>query len=368
MSSVQFKKSVQDIIPTYHGQFPVQLLSYIESLYLSSLHKKPILPNNAAVARYHLCAYLGVEQHQHRYDLPQPEMKRIPLEPKVASKLLDDFRVSLVVKSNTSSPRNSPTKTNKVLLTPSLSPNPSSTTTPSKSGSPSTGGSPLKRLREIEDSPNTSEDISTPNKLNDSESIFNPTPKNKKKIKSSPEKSAPKYNYDKKHVSIIEFITFCNNFYIPADVSPKMIETFLIHKHKFAKKSEWLLACGIIFAAYVRINHILLTTKIGAQSEFLNLLFQYQKGGLLKINIQLWCNIVGTWIKEESWVKDLEHKYLYGKDSVDELQSSVEDKARIGAGWNILEQFGVMIHGEVLYESDNQVKYYETWSNRVNQK
>ncbi|KAK6199576.1 origin recognition complex, subunit 6 [Scheffersomyces amazonensis] len=374
--SSQLKQSLQDIIPAFHGQLPAKLVSYVDSLYRTSLHKKPVLPNNAAVARYHLCAYLAAEELQDKYNLPEPDAKKIPLQPKLASKLLDDFRECLIRSAN-STPNSSPQRKSS---TPKATP----TRSPTK-GVPSASkqtGSPLKRLRQLNDEEEIDDSLNgknTKTNINDSESIFNPkkskpspsksSPFKSSPSKASPSKSSPKpssnYRYDKKHVSIVDFITFCNNFYIPADVSPKMIETFLVHKHKFAKKSEWLLACGIVHAAYIRINHTLITSKIGTHSEFINHLFQYQKGGLLKWNLQLWCNIVGSWIKEESWIKDLELKYLFGKESIEELQSFTEEKARIGTGWNLLESFGLMIHGDVLYESDSQVSYYNTWSNKA---
>ena len=144
-----------------------------------------------------------------------------------------------------------------------------------------------------------------------------------------------------------------------------MVETFLVHKHKFVKKSEWLLACGMIHSAYIRINHKILTSKMGAKQKIVDQLFQYQKGGLMKKAMQLWLDIVEDWINDEAWIRDIEKQFMYDKDSVQQQQLTKEREARIGPGWGLLEKFGSMLHGDVLYDSKTQEDYYNTWTSRV---
>ncbi|KAK6456188.1 origin recognition complex, subunit 6 [Scheffersomyces xylosifermentans] len=375
MSSNQ-QNTLKDIIPTHVGAYPPQLLSFVDSLYQLSLQKKPTLPNRANVARYHICAYLAVEKYQNILSLPEPETRKIPLQPKVVVKIIDDFRENLVnqIQSPSSTPKSTRTPTKELesaYSTPFSSPTKlRNNASPSKVQRP-VNGSPLKRLQGLKDDVRTPKKRKTlngsspmkSNDLRDEESPFNPKPSSKSATESP--KTPTIYKYDRKHVSIVDFITFANNFYIPSDITPKMIETFLVHKHKFIKKSEWLLACGMINAAYIRINHKLLTAKIGARQEVNNQLFQYQKGGLMKWNMQLFCDIVEDWIKDEPWILEIERKYMYGKQTMQEMQTIKEKDARIGPGWTLIEKFGSMIHGDVLYESQNQIEYYDTWKQRV---
>lgn len=351
----QLKESFQDVIPTYQEKIPSEVISCADSLYKLSLQLKPNLPNNSEIARHRICAYLAVEKYLNQLDLPEPISTKIPVQPKVLNKLMDDFRENVLnqIRSANSTPRSSPTKSMKTPPKTRLSPLKNNATNPRVS-------SPLKRLQELQDEvpkrrkyDKTSGQSNSPFK--DMESPFNP-----KKVLES-QKTPTIYKYDRKHVSISDFISFANNFFIPSTITPKMVETLVIHKHKFVKKSEWLLACGVINAAYVRINHRLLKTKMGAKSQFNEQLFHYQKGGLMKWNIQLWCDIVDDWIKDEPWVLEMEKKYMYQSKSLEDLKVQQEIDARIGTSWELLEKFGAMIHGDTLYDSESQVVYQETW-------
>lgn len=375
MASVQIKQSLRDILPNHHGDFPPKLLDYINSLYQLSTRKTRVLPNKAEIARYHLCTYLVVERYKDMFNLPEPDIMRIPIQPRLVSKLLDDFRElidQIASSSAASSPRSSPRKAKVAFQEPPTTPSRPSTTTTYTPVS----GSPLKRMRQIQNEDDDPE--VTPNtkrtkqqRLKDIESPFNP-----KKIQSTPTKldennkeqkspSRRSYFYDRKTVLLLDFISFCNNFHIPAEISAKMVQSFLIHKHKFVKKSDWWLATAMIHAAYIRINNKLLSSKVGAKNEFLELLFQYQKGGLVQKNFQFWCDTVNDWIKDEQWVVDMEKKYMYTRESMEEANEIAETKARIGEGWDLLCQFGAMVNGEMLFESDTQKEYYETWSKSV---
>ena len=351
----KFNQSVKDIIPAYHGNVPPKLLKYIESVYQLSLREKPSIGSRNEIARYHICTYLAIERFQDNFDLPSPEITKIPLPPKTAGRLIDEFRDNVVIKSASNTPNSSPRKSQ--YSTPTSSP--VKMTTLKTQNTPKLS-SPLKRLQQLSDSTPKRQKKSD---FNDEESPFNPKKPTKKA--DSPTKSSPtKYVYDRKHVSITDLITFANNFYIPAKFTPAIIETFLAHKHKFVKKSEWMLACGLVHSAYIRVNHKLINSTMGLKSQLMNQLFQYQKGGLMQWNLQLWCNIVESWVKDEGWVHDIEQEYMYGSKSWD-LKSTEEYHARVGKDWSLLQKFGAMITGDVLVELKSQDAYYKTWKARV---
>ncbi|KAI5955634.1 hypothetical protein KGF54_001136 [Candida jiufengensis] len=316
MTIAQIKQSIKDIIPLYDGEDMTRLTNYIDSLYHLSIRHSRVLPNNSEIGRYHLCTFVIIEKYKSLFDLPDPDISRIPIQPQTTNKLLDDFRDIVNQMSAASSPVSTPKKPKTSTIT----------TTPKQSGSP------LKKLQAVA---------------------------------SSPAASKSPLRYDFKTVSIEEFITFCNAFYIPSDFTKQMLTTFYSHKHKFAKKTDWSLACGIVYAAYIRINHIILSTKMGAKTEFMDLLLQYQKGGLSKNLLQTWCSLVEDWVKDESWIQEIEKQYVYGNETIEEKILDNEYKGRVGEGWDLLEKFGSMIHGELLYQSDNQKQYYEIWSERA---
>ncbi|KAI5961229.1 uncharacterized protein KGF55_004154 [Candida pseudojiufengensis] len=318
MTVAQIKQSIKDIIPSYDGEDRTKLTSYIDSLYNLSLRHSRVLPNNSEIARYHLCTFVIIEKYKNLFDLPQPDVSRIPIQPQIAKKLLEDFREFVNQLSASSTPVSTPKKQKPAA--------PIST--------PRQSGSPLKKIQALASSPSP-----------------------------SPSKNSTRYDF--KTVSIEEFITFCNAFYIPSEFTKQMLKTFYSHKHKFAKKSDWSLACGIVYAAYMRINHLLLSTKMGARSEFMTLLLQYQKGGLSKDSLQTWCSLVEEWVKDEQWVQDIERQYVFGNQTIEEKISDEEYRGRIGDGWEQLERLGAMIHGEVLYQSDSQIEYYKNWSEKA---
>lgn len=352
MSSSQARKALQDVIPNYLGEFTPKLLDYINSLYQLSLRKQAILPNKSEIARFHLCAVVIVEKYKQSFELPTPDVSRIPTQPKIAAKLLDTFRELIEQISAASTPVSSPKK----VKPPSQSP-----LTPTKSRTSKENlksGSPLKRLRAEmlqEDQVNGN---SPDGQLKDVDSPFNPKKRKESKAGTPTHKV---YKYDKKHVLIADFIAFCNTFLIPGDITAKMVGTFLTHQHKFLKKSDWSLACGMVYAAYIRINNRLLAQLVGTKSEFTKQLLQYQKGGLLLGAMQSWCGIIEEWIQDEPWIQEIEKTYAYGSKTAEETRNSFERKAKIGEGWDLMEQFGAMIHGETISLSSHQEEYYKNW-------
>lgn len=363
MSKPQVRQSLKDVLPTCQEPFPRELVSFTDSLYLRSMQIQPKLPNRAEIARYHICAYLSAEKYQQALSLPNPSLAKVPVQAKLVNKLLDDFRVNLLngVRSPSSSPTKSKTASSAFTTPTKLNKN--TTLTPVKVSTPRIS-SPLKRLQELKD-----EDSATViNKkqkaefINDAESPFNPKT-NRSPTPSTPgTPSSPRYQ---KQITISDFISFANNFYIPSSITPRMVESFLDQRHKFTKKSEWLLACGMIHAAYIRINHKLITRKMGAKSQFQDQLFQYQKGGLMKWNMLLWVNIIEDAVKNDSWVHELEGKFVDGTwNSEGDLQPK-EVLAKLGRGWDIIELFGSMITPSVMFDCESQNTYYKTWTDKV---
>lgn len=420
MLKQQITQALKDIIPGYEGGPKIsKLASYVDSMYHLSLRKHAVLPNNSEIGRYHLCTYVIAEKYQSLFDLPAPDITRIPIQPQVAAKLLDDFRDFINQLSAASTPNSSPKKPLRTL--PILAGAPS---TPTKTKAKQTS-SPLKRLRQAADEYESDENdekngkntnnndatnttnatgatsatgegiqpfsplrssikspfvtrndelqetnstsTTSPSKImHDNQSEFgSPSKRQKQSSLESPAKR--KYRYDFKTVLITDFITFCNTFYVPAPFTVRMLSTFYLHKHKFVKKTDWSLACGIVYTAYTRINHQLLANKIGAKAEFMTLLLQYQKGGLLKSSLQSWCTLVEEWIKDESWVQDIEKQYVYVNETAEEDQQRREYTARVGRGWNLMERLGSMIHGEFLYQSEHQNEYYQRWTDNTSQ-
>lgn len=366
MSKIQLVQSLKDVIPTHTGDFPPQLVSYVDSLYQMSLQKMPKLPNLAEVARFHLCAYLAVERCQERLDLPTPLLQKIPVHPKMVEKLLDDLLENVV---HSPSPK-------KRVRTP--------TSSPMKRQNAPKVGSPLKRLRlaggetpEKKTGPRddaspfvTKSTVESPfmAKLTDAASLSATILKSPVKTPRKPTKSAastpnsPRYL---RHLTIADFISFANNFYIPASVTPALVECFMLQKHKFVKKNEWLLACGLIYAAYIRINHRLIDSTIGKKTELQDQLFQYQKGGLMKWNMVTWLSIIEESVKAEPWLIDLEIKYVHNNWSAEDTTKEKEIVAKLGRGYELLLTFGSMINPSTMFDKDTQQTYYETWTKRL---
>lgn len=412
MNKHQLTQSLKDILPTYAGEYPPQLVSYIDSLYLLSLQKLPVLPNKADVARFHLCAYLAVERCQDRFNLPDPLLQRIPVQPRLVEKLLDDLLDKVM--GGTASPHPTPTK--RPHLPRSL---------PSKRANVPKVSSPLKRLqslapeglksldptdlrnaaspfnplgesslnaKSVPDSPNKvqankeSENWS-PLKESPSKGPLKGTPLKGSPLKGSPSKSpfkgsaggrtpnspskgiaspgGPRYV---RHLTIADFISFANNFYIPASVTPQMIECFVAQQHKFTKKNEWLLACGLIYAAYVRINDKIIQNTIGKKTELQDQLFQYQKGGLMKWNMVMWLNVIEESVRGEPWLVDLELKYMHNDWSTEDTSREREFQAKLGRGWELYDTVGSMINLSVMYNNLSQETYYRTWTARLKEK
>lgn len=374
MSKPQLVQSLKDTLPTYSGSYPPELLSYVDSLYLLSHQQIPVLPNRGEIARYHLCAYLGVERCQERLNLPTPLRQKIPLQPKIVDKLLQDLRM-LLVKSPSSSPR-------KRLHTPNSS--------PSKRQNAPLVGSPLKRLRVASDSANGTgslpvdatkvEDIKPGSEespflsksavqspfmtklANSTDAPKTPTRsprKHKASANSTP--NSPRYV---RQLTIADFISFANNFYIPASVTPHVLEFFMSQRHKFTKKNEWFLACGLIYAAYMRINDRIMVSAV-KKTELQDQLFQYQKGGLGKQNMVMWLNIIEESVKTEPWILDLELKYVHNNWTPEDTTREKEIVAKLGRGYELLLDFGSMIGPSNMFDKESQRKYYDTWTKRL---
>lgn len=357
MSKPQVKQSIKDVLPSVPEPYPPKLVSFADSLYSLSVQKQPVLPNRAEIARFHICAYLAVEKYKDSLNLPEPEISKIPVQPRVVNKIMDDFRVNLLngVRSPASSPVSSPRKRGQgqtPFTTPTKRsrPNPELATTPKLS-------SPLKRLQAARD-----DDSSPGSSLHDVDSPFNPKA-TKSPVKSAPSTpSTPRYQ---KQITIADLITFANNFYIPSWITARMVESFLDQRHKFTKKSEWLLACGLIHAAYIRVNNRILDSKMGAKTQFQDQLFHYQKGGLMKWNMILWIHMIEDSIKNDPWIVAIERKFVDRTWNAKKDPRPREMEAKLGKHWEIFEKFGSMITANVMFDTKSQNEYYKTWSKKV---
>lgn len=371
MSKLQLVESLKDVLPNFTGDYPPTLLSYVDSIYQLSLQRMPSLPNRADVARYHLCAYLAVDRYQQRFLLPPPVAERIPVQPKHLPRLLEDLQQRVL--GDYSTPVSTPRK------------RPSLDLLPAKQFTPRVG-SPLKKMRTLQSEGQPAFSAESPFNpggkdsnllLRDVDSPFNtkvgasPTKSPRKTPQSSkisPLKSTlsspttPRYL---RQLSIPDFISFANNFYIPAKVTPHLLETFTTEKFKFVKKNEWLLACGIIHAAYIRINDRLLQSTIGKKTELQDQLFQYQKGGLMKSNMIMWINIIEESLKGLPWVVDLELKYVHNNWTTEDTTQEREILAKLGRGWELMLSIGSMITPSEMFDKSSQKVYFKTWTDRV---
>lgn len=374
MSKIQIDNSLKDVIPNFSGAFPKELVACIDSIYHLSLQKMPKLSNGAEVARLHLCTYLGAQVYQDRLNLGELLRNRIPAKPQVVLRLLDDLNQRVVLNLSFSPRKRGPTPTS----------------SPSKRQNLPKHSSPLKNQRVL--SENDGNRVATPdvtkvrtmsgedspfvgktavksllmatltNLAHDSSAPTSPkTPKHQKSSAVSTPNS-PRYL---RHLTMADFISFANNFYIPATVTPEIVECFMAQKHKFVKKNEWLLACGLIYAAYVRINHRLIESTIGKRTELQDQLFQYQKGGLMKLNMVMWLNIIEESVKGEPWIVDLELKYVHNNWTAEDTTREKEIVAKLGRGHELLVSFGSMINPSTMFDKDTQKQYYDTWTNRL---
>lgn len=383
MSKIHLKQSLSDVIPNFAGPYPPALLSYIESIYQISLQKLPSLPHKADIARYHLCTYLAVERYQQKFSLPAPGISRIPIPPALANKLLDEIQES--VEPSMSSPISTPKKPSAEEMLPSK-----------KRAFTPMVGSPLRKLQkllnpegggdgEMTGTPFNDEGKASFNLKKDSqfyqESPFNtptklqtesPTRDLFKSSRTSPVKNLPSSTPSSprflKQLTIPDFVSFANNFYIPASVTPHILETFVTERYKLARRNEWLLACGLIHAAYVRINDKLLKNTIGKKSEFQDQLFQYQKGNLMKNTMIEWINRVEESIKGQPWALDLELKYVHNDWTVEDTTREKEIEAKLGKGWELVRGFGSFIDPSAMFDKPSQIDYYSTWTKRLRER
>lgn len=305
----QLAQLLKDVLPTHSGDIPPKLEAYVESLYHLSTQKIPVLPNKAEVARYHLCAYIGAEKYKDRFGLSSPLLRKIPVQPKVVPKLLNDIREKVLPAA----------------VSPALSPVKKRQAQPIE-------GSPLKKLA-FEDE--------------------------------KPKKEPKKYKRLHKRLTAAEFMSLANNFHIPAHVTCEMMKTFWRERHKFQRVSEWCLACGLVYTAYVRINDRLIKSSVGKKQEVQEQLFQYQSGGMIKSIMLGWINAVEESMKAEPWVIDLEVNYVHNNWSTEDKLEEEETRARLGPSHMLLLVIGSMRGASVAYDSALQQQYYDTWTKRL---
>ena len=385
--SLQVRQALHEVVPTLEGA-PPRLLAHIDALYQLSLARKPTLPPGAEVARYHVCTFLAVERLQHRLGLPPPRRDKIPVAPRLLQRVLDDVGAAVPPLPRKQSAPATPTKTTRPRVgsplkrlqgktpssafdaespfnpLPAAAPAPTAES-PESSAAAAAGGSPLKRLaagsplKRLALAP-----LGSPAKRVALGTTLKPAlglPVG------SPASGAASPAKSKRLVSIPDLIAFCNHFFIPATVTPHILLSFGHLRQKFAKKNEWLLACGMVHTAYTRINHQMLAKRIGATGEFEDQLFQYQKGGLMKHNMMIWCSIVADMLRHEGWLVQLERDYsAHRLHFVNLMQQEREDRGRWGPE-ACLGLFGAMVDASVMFLLPLQRQYYEVWLQRARQ-
>lgn len=363
--SLPVKSAIKDVAPGIPEPLPVSLVSYCERLYGKSLAKP--LNKASESARYHLCAYLSVEKYASQYNLPSPQFQRIPLHPKICLKLIDDFRDYIeLVKSASSSPQKirpplkplnisavnpqTPSKLNfspgdsPFLDTPnSMSPTPRSKRAQSTDATP-VRSSPLKKLRAVKE---TTDDEFT----DVPESPFL-TP-NFKAVKP--------YSITESSITIPELIQLCNTFFVPGYITVHIIQEFINQRHRFVKKSDWYLAFGLIYSAYIRINHKLVKDKPDCVNALIQQ-FQRMRKQLRKNSIEYWCSIINEGVSKSQWIIDIEHTFMLG---VKKDQHKQELEHKLGPNQKKFEVTGMMVNSYSDLMSPSQESYYNTWTSNV---
>ncbi|EGV60622.1 hypothetical protein CANTEDRAFT_116694, partial [Yamadazyma tenuis ATCC 10573] len=376
--SLHVKTAIKNVALGISDPIPAQVLSYCERLYGQTLHKR--LPKSYESARYHICAFLSVEKYSSTFNLPSPDFKRIPIPPKKCLTTLEDFRLYLdSVKSALStptkqSPHSSPLANLPIPQSPfqetssamgytsvqlngspvKLSPSQSvprgrkrgslhETSTPTRS-------SPLKKLRAIanetpsaEQSPSIVRSIASP--------FLTPNSKAVKPFKVTEDS-----------VSIVQLIQLCNTFYMPASVTVSIIQEFINQRHKFVKKSDWYLACGLIYAASLRINHRIIKDKPD-YGETLVTQFIRQRSKLKKPNLIYWNTLINEGVKNQPWIIEIENTFMFGVQS--SQAEKKENDYRLGIGAETYDRLGMMNNSHSNILSDSQQSYYNTWSSNV---
>ncbi|CAH6720396.1 hypothetical protein CLIB1444_03S10968 [[Candida] jaroonii] len=344
MSQIPIKSAINDIAPGIEPSTLPQLTSFCERLYNISKGKSL---NKNEIVRYHICAYLTIEKYLHSLNLPDPQINKIPLPSKTTIKLINEFRGYLNEISGSSSPRSplslvstplSQRRTNKTTIT-----------TPSRS-------SPLKKLQAL-----AAESESDANEEIDED---NPFLTKKSSPKKSPTKSPRKpVRYNVENINIPQLIQLCENFYIPASTTKHIIQCFINKRHKFSKKSDWYLACALVYAAYIRINDKLVKEKIKFNETVINQLMRHQLAHLKKPNLVYWVNVLNNDIKDEPWIIELDKKYIYGIKAIN--QHDMELVAKLGNDYELYDSLGCMKnpHNDYLSKTHNQ--YFENWSYNI---
>lgn len=357
--SLQVKSALKDVSSELPDPPPPQLVSYCDRLYGQTLQK----PLNKAleIGRYHVCAYLTVEKYMDKFDLPIPEYTRIPMPPKMAYKTINEFRNYLDdVKSASSTPKKRKLQESPASNSKYYSPQSS----PTKYGSPlklnkvspvkssPTKSSPLKKRLESLAEPETegTDGSEIASDIQDSESnpflADDPRPK--------PKTSTP--------LTIPRLIQTCNRFYIPPPITVHIIQSFLDQKHKFIKKNTWYLALGLIYAASLRINHRIASTKPDYNDMLLSQ-FIRQEHGLKRPNLSYWCGTINNAVQYDPWILEIEDIYKYGIKLEAKRQKELD--AKLGPGYKIYDNLGAMVNSHSDLSSKSQEDYYNTWTSSV---
>lgn len=358
--SKQVKFVIQELLTGHNEPIDSSLIHFIDLVYSTSLKNIPQL-KQAEASRLHLAAYVAIDRLKHRLNLPDPERRVIPCPPKLIDKYLMEFRVKVL----------------EVLTTPSSSPN----TTPRKVRmSPSklpyklptkhlpTRSSPLKSSRINAEllaaaAESDEEEEYIPKRAKPDLQPDSPMTSNK-----SPEPLKRSVLYDRRIVTLPDFVRFANTFHIPDVVTTKLLNSFARHRDKYKKKTEWIIACGLVYGAYRRINHQLLDKQLGELKKVQDQIHRCQKGGINRDQLELYLGVVDDYVKEELWVRELERDYMGLVAGDDMYKVERQEHESLTAGTRdqlhqnkLVQQLGGIITGADEYHLETQSQYLATW-------
>ncbi|KAG7884923.1 hypothetical protein KL938_001180 [Ogataea parapolymorpha] len=347
--------ALRDVIPTLPEPYPREVVDYANYMYISSKQTCP-LAAQMEIARFHLCCFLAVEKLKDKFDLPDPNLNRIPAPKRKAAAVLEEFRNQLTGRkrhveppitpskrriielatpestpgkrrANALTPRSTPSKTRNMLATPESTPR--SLKTEIKNEQPLYIGSAAKSLQD--------------KLLAAADEIKGPSKRGRKKGFKMLSMADRSLN-DDTIITTAHLISFCNKFYLPEDITKNILKTYT--NYYYRTKSPWGLLCGLVSIAFLRLNREKVDAKMGFKTQFFKNLQVHENGGLKYNELLDWIALVEKLCETEKWVRDLEDKDL------------LTTKSKLPFGLPTLNSF---IGNQVCYYSDGAIREYENW-------
>lgn len=360
MSNLFITSAIRDIIPTTPEPYPSEIISYANSLYVSSKLTFPLSGDEEA-GRYHLCCFVTIEYFQNMYNLPDPFQNKIPIPRRKAAALLQRFR-TLFSTMIASTPMAKRIVDIAALPTPSTG---SSTQTDASSKlnfSPSTQSyidkvraskyntldSVKKSLRNAlmdEENSTTNDVLQTP------PSTPRKTPRKAKRIENAtPVKLSPYKSRTRVVITTPILVSFCNKFYIPEHITQHILQTFKLYQHVVT--NSWGLLVGLVGISYLQLNKKEVKQRIGLRSRLIETLHRIQQGGLSDIEVKRYIREVARMISKSKWIKEAHY---------------ADEEAIIDAGDGAAEQdfalssLGSFLDSSVEYVTMKDTDQVERW-------